>query len=299
MQSKLPLNNLNTFAAAAENLSFQRAAESLCVTPSAVSHQIRNLEKLLGYPLFERLDKAVSLTPQGERLFADVKAPIKQLHDAGRKALRGMEGNSLALSVAPVFATGWLLPRLKSFYVRYPDISLSVIATTDLVNFESGGFDASIRMGRGDWQNTHSLRLVGREIAAVCLPRVVERNKGFITPSRLLSKYPLIQNASMPDVWDEWCLSLGINVPDWKGGMIRVQSSAQVVEAIQSGEAIGLVDRTMFPQDLTSGRLTLACEHILQDDGGYFLTYPESSADLSSLQCFEEWIRLQLQTGSE
>ena len=144
MRARLSFQNLNTFATAAEVLSFQEAAELLHVTPSAVSHQIRSLEASLGYPLFERLDKRVRLTNRGRQLFLEIREPLKQLHQASRNALHGSEDNALALSVAPVFATRWLLPRLKNFRARYPEISLSVIAAAGLVDFRSDPFDAAI-----------------------------------------------------------------------------------------------------------------------------------------------------------
>lgn len=293
MHYQLPLNNLNTFAAAAEHLSFQEAAKVLYVTPSAVSHQIRNLEKLLGYKLFERLDKRVTLTQRGQRLFTDIQTPLKQIHEASRKALRGQEDNNITLSIAPAFATGWLLPRLRDFNESHPDISLSVIATTAIVDFRSDPFDASIRMGKGRWDNTVSLPLFGRKIVAVCLPSLLERHGGLIDP-RKLNSLPLIQNAATPNLWEEWCQSAGVDAPAWKGGEIQVQNSAQVVEAVQSGEAIGLVDRNFFPQDLASGRLTLACEHVLKDGDGYYLVYPEAADELPSLRVFREWIGKQL-----
>ena len=293
MQTRLPLNNLNTFAAAAEQLSFQLAAEVLYVTPSAVSHQIRNLESILGYPLFDRLDKRVRLTPQGERLFADIRAPLKELHQASRRALRGLQDNSLALSVAPVIATGWLLPRLKDFYARNPDINLSVIATTELVDFSSDPFDASIRMGLGDWDNTVSYRLFNREIVAVCHPTMLQAHAGLFDAEELI-RAARIQNASLPTLWAEWFQSAGISPPAEKKIHLQVQNSAQMIEVLQSADCIGLVDRNFIANDIRSGRLAVACDHVLADEVGYFLTAPQTAESLPSLQSFRDWLELQL-----
>ncbi len=307
MQNRLPLNNLNTFAAAAENLSFQKAAESLYVTPSAVSHQVRNLEQILGYKLFDRLDKKVKLTAQGERLFNDIRVPIKQLHEAGRKAFRGLEDNALALSVAPVFVTGWLLPRLKDFYACHPDINLSVIATTDMIDFDSDPFDASIRMGKGDWKNLLSYRLFNREIVAVCHPALLMANKKLKANKKLedniklkatkklftpleISNHSLVSNSSMPGLWEEWFQSAKIEIPDGTGVKLQVQNSAQVVEVLQTGDSIGLIDRNFIISDIKSGRLTIACEHVLQGDKGYYLTAPKSAEILPSFQTFKNWL---------
>lgn len=293
MQNRLPLNNLNTFAAAAEHASFQAAADALFVTPSAVSHQVRNLEKILGYKLFSRVDKGVRLSPLGEKLFADIRIPIRQLHEASRKALRGMADNSLALSVAPVFATGWLLPRLKDFYLRHPEINLSVIATTDLVDFNADPFDASIRMGTGGWKDTNSVRLFNSEFVAICHPALLQQNHGLFTAAEL-SHALLIQNSSMPGLWKAWFKSAKIEAPYSKGNRLQVQSSAQVVEAIQSRDSIGLVDRSFISQDIDSGRLVIASDHVLHGEDGYFLTFPLRTEKLPALQHFEDWLATQL-----
>ena len=289
MQHRLPLNNLNTFASAAEHLSFQQAADSLYVTPSAVSHQVRNLEKILGYKLFNRLDKGVSLTPQGEVLFADIRLPMKQIHEASRKALRGLSDNTLALSVAPVFATGWLLPRLKGFYAHHAEINLSVIATTDLVDFQSDPFDASIRMGRGGWEDIESIRLFNQEIVAVCHPALLDTNKSMFTPAQML-EVNLIDNLSMAGLWKDWFRSAGINAHFKNSIKLQVQSSAQVIEALQSGDAIGLIDRKFISNDIESGRLAIACDHVLYSEDGYFLAFPSTAKELTSFQIFRDWL---------
>ncbi len=293
MQTRLPLNNLNTFAAAAEQLSFQQAAEVLYVTPSAVSHQIRNLEAILGFPLFDRLDKRVRLTAQGEKLFADIRAPLKELHEASRRALRGVEHNSLALSVAPVIATGWLVPRLKDFYARYPEINLSVIATTELVDFSADPFDASIRMGRGDWENTVSYRLFNREIVAVCHPTMLQAHQRPFSVSEL-TRAARIQNASLPTLWNEWFQSAAVEPPAAKNIHLQVQNSAQMIEVLQSADCVGLIDRNFIANDIRSGRLAIACDHVLADEVGYFLTAPQTAQSHPALQSFREWLDIQL-----
>lgn len=288
MQIKLPPNNLNTFAAAAEHLSFLKAAEALFVSPSAVSHQIRNLESILGYKLFVRIDKGVELTAEGEKLYQEIREPLVRLREASNRALRGTENSRLAISVAPVFATGWLLPRLQTFYQSHPEVSLSVVATTQVIDLHNTPFDAAIRLGRGDWSDLESCRLMNREIIAVCARATWERSGGEILSDRRI-KYPLIHNASTPNVWRDWLISAGLEAPESMPGL-QVQDSAQVVEAIQAGNAIGLVDPNLFPQDLASGRLVQAHPHTLRDDYGYYLVYPAVAESQTCLEKFRDWI---------
>ena len=292
MQARLSFQNLNTFATAAQALSFQHAAETLHVTPSAVSHQIRHLESMLGYPLFERLDKRIQLTNRGRQLYLEIREPLQQLHQASRNALRGDEDDSLALSVAPVFATRWLIPRLRDFRALHPEISLSVIATISLVDFRSDPYDAAIRLGDGDWPDTLSTRLFDKRIVAVCHPDLVARNGGRFEIAGVTGQ-ALIDNSFMRGLWQEWLDAAGLEAPADLTDF-EVQGTAQVLEVVAAGDAIGLVDLSFISEELQSGRLVLACDHVLCDDDGYFLTYPESMRERRSLQCFEQWIVAQV-----
>jgi len=295
MRARLSFQNLNTFASAAQALSFQRAAEDLGVTPSAVSHQIRGLESLLGYALFERLDKQVRLTSRGRQLYLEIREPLRQLHEASSRALAGPEDNALALSVAPVFATRWLLPRLKDFHARCPEVNLSVVATTSLVDLRNDPFDAAIRMGGGRWPAMSSVRLFDRRIVAVCRPDLLVANGGSFTMEQLAGQ-SLIHNASMSGLWPEWFESAGVAPAGTLTGM-EVQNSAQVLEAVSAGDAIGLVDLNFIRDDLQQGRLALASDHVLSGADGYFLTYPEAGRKPTALQLFEQWLASQVDVG--
>lgn len=289
MQSRLPLNNLNTFTAAAEYLSFQQAAEVLHVTPSAVSHQVRNLEKLLGYSLFERKDKGVILTEQGEKLYSALRMPFRQIHEASQKALKQPDNNLLTLNVAPIFATGWLLPRLGDFYERYPDIRLSMIASSNVVNFKNEPIDATVRLGLGNFEGVESIKLYNRYHLAVCQQDLLERHGGLFSPEELLNER-LVGITSMPQDWPTWFKSAGIEEYPEKHRIIQVDSSAQVVEAVQSKTTVGLIDPVFFPLDLDSGRIAMASTHLATSDYGYYLTYPNEAPPTPSLITFRDWL---------
>ncbi|MEH6473608.1 MAG: LysR substrate-binding domain-containing protein [Halopseudomonas sp.] len=288
MQPKLPLNNLNTFASAAEFCSFQIAAEHLHVTPSAVSHQIRNLEQLLGYKLFERLDKRVRLTVRGERLFETIRLPFQDIHQAIDQALKSFDGNSLSLSVAPAFATRWLLPRLDRFYAKHPEINLSLTATTDLVNFRRDSIDAAIRLGSGDWPGAESLKLFDTELVAVCRPSLIEQNQGLFTLEQL-SRQALVHNATMGQVWESWFRSAGMALSGPLPGL-SVQNSAQGLEAVQSGERICLIDRPLVKDELASGKLATASLHSYSGGLAYYLVCANESSTYPPLQTFKQWL---------
>lgn len=288
MKPRLPLNHLNVFATAAEQMSFQAAAERLHVTPSAVSHQIRNLESLLDYPLFDRIDKGIRLTPLGQQLFDEIREPLKRLHEAGLRAASTPDDRLLTVSVAPVFATRWLMPRLKDFQRQHPDINLSVIATIDLVDFSRDGIGAAIRIGDGRWPGTDSTFLFRPEIAAVCRPGLIaDRNARM--PINDLLELQRIENTAMPEQWNAWCRAAGVQSAPGIAAM-QVQSAAQALEAVQNGDFIALMDLHLVADILEDGRIALACDFVQHSDDAYHLVLPQRGDTSPAQVAFADWL---------
>ncbi|MGB0722205.1 MAG: LysR substrate-binding domain-containing protein [Gammaproteobacteria bacterium] len=280
MQSPLSLKGLNTFAAAAETLSFQDAAQRLHVTPSAVSHQIRSLEDVLGYALFERGDRSIALTRRGEELYMGVRSPLRQLHDAGRAALRRSVDNTLAVSVVPGFATRWLLPRLQDFHAHHPEVNLSVVADTAVVDLLASPFDAAIRRGRAPWPGLSAELLFPLSTVAVCRPGLVQKRGSLFSPDELADQ-ALVHLLHLPRLWNDWLHTAGVDRSEDLPGL-RVQDWAQSLEAVASSDAVGLVDLSLVNDDLESGRLALACEHVMTGPEGFFLVWPGERGDSPS-----------------
>src|SRR4051812_17847713 len=117
-----PLSSLRSFEAVARQLSFSKAAEELHVTPGAVSQQIRLLEDLLGVKLFDRTRRSVALTDMATRMLPEIQAGLEMLSRACSSKTAPVGERTLTISVAPSFASKWLLPRLAGFYDQYSDI---------------------------------------------------------------------------------------------------------------------------------------------------------------------------------
>ena len=149
---RLPsLAGLRAFEAAARHLSFKPAAEELHVTPTAISHQVRQLEAALGAPLFERRTRQVVLTPEGHVLLPVLSAGF----DSFARTIEGLTRRSrravVTLSATPAFAAKWLVPRLAPFRKQRPDIDLRLLATLEVVDVKSGVADLALRYGRGPY----------------------------------------------------------------------------------------------------------------------------------------------------
>lgn len=139
---------LEVFLAVARERSFRRAADTLSVSPSAVSHTMRALEDRLGAKLLNRTTRSVSLTEAGQRLeqrispaFADIKGAVQATVDRSDRP-----SGTLRLTVPRVAAQIVLAPVLARFLGAFPDIRLDVTVDDGLVDSVAGGFDAGIRL---------------------------------------------------------------------------------------------------------------------------------------------------------
>src|SRR5690349_9251362 len=123
-----PLRNLRAFCIAARHCSFKVAADELFLTPSAVSHQMKELEDSLGVRLFERKTRALELTTAGHTLFDEVEPLLAALDRSVTQVARRGSRRRLRVLAPPFFASELLVPRLSSFCSTYPNIDIQVEA---------------------------------------------------------------------------------------------------------------------------------------------------------------------------
>lgn len=287
MHFKIPLNTLNIFACAARAESFQLAAEQLCISPSAVSHQIRNLEQRLGYKLFKRLDKQVELTERGLELLHSINEPLQQLFIASERALHPPTP-SVEISCAPIFATRWLMPRLAEFYARYPVVDLSIKATTDRIDPSTHETDGVIRHGTGNWPELKSHLLINEQPVVVCCPNYLKKLGGQVTAKRLL-ELPLLDITAHPDRWKDWFAQQNI-VADRRKCVVQVQNSAQAIEACQRSKLLCLVDKVMIERELQEGTLAIACAFKAESKYSYYLLWSENKPSKTAFRTFTHWL---------
>src|SRR5262249_34102960 len=156
-----PLDLIQGFEAAARNLSFTKAAQELSITQSAVSRQIKALEEHLGVALFERRHRALSLSAAGRTLYAAANELLQRLQET-TDGLRA-EGASRQLTVTTTsgFASLWLIPRLKGFTARNPDVDVRISATYKAIDLERSLIDVAVRYAREEDAPAGAVRLFG------------------------------------------------------------------------------------------------------------------------------------------
>jgi LysR family transcriptional regulator, glycine cleavage system transcriptional activator len=283
-----PLNALRTFEAAARHLSFTKAAAELFVTQAAVSHQIKALEEQLGMPLFRRLNRALMLTDEGQALLPYVRAAFDQLADGVRRLRQGQSTGVLMISVLPSIASSWLIPRLRDFQTRHPEIEVHMTTTDRLVNFAREPVDAGIRYGLGHWPGLRALRLLSAEIIPVCSPALLEGPHPLRTPDDLVH-HQLLHVLNAPDEWRMWLTAAGVKGVDPDRGL-KFDHTALAIQAALSGMGVAMGPGPLVDGDLAAGRLVEPFDLELPSNSAYYFVAPEATADQPKIRAFGDWL---------
>ncbi|MDX1488119.1 MAG: transcriptional regulator GcvA [Acidiferrobacterales bacterium] len=295
-----PLSAVQTFEAAARHLSFQRAAQELHVTPSAVSHQIRVLEDFLGVRLFIRRPRQVALTPEGQMYLPPIRAALDQVRVATERVAASRETGPLTMNVSPSFAAGWLVPRLARFQIAQPNIEVRlnlVRSTAVLVDFPRSDVDLAIRHGDVDRPGLCTHRLIAEELVPVCSPALLQGQHALRQPDDL-RHFTLLHALPRWDQWQHWLETAGIKGVDARRGP-KFHNTPLTIEAAVAAMGVALSDPRLVAEELQNGRLVMPFDIALPVDSAYYLIYPEERGDQPKLVAFREWLLAEVTKVSE
>jgi LysR family glycine cleavage system transcriptional activator len=286
------LRALRAFQVAGRHLSFKLAADELFITPSAVSHQVRNLESFLGIDLFFRKTRALELTAAGRNyhefldgMFARLEAETHQLlTEFGRRIIR--------LCVPPFFARELLLPRLNSFQQVMPDTDIRVVTQPSLMKEHPPDADLSILLGSGDWPELVTYPLFPRRIVAACSPEL-KRKAGFKKYADLDGQ-TLIVHENRPHSWVNWAQALDIKPPR-AGKIFRFDSMAAVVLAAAEGLGVALVSWPLSERLFKSGALVCALEDEVDTGEQFYLAHRPEEQQRPEVENIIEWVLKEFQ----
>jgi LysR family glycine cleavage system transcriptional activator len=289
--SKLPLNALRVFEAVAKHLSFTEAAESLDVTPAAVSAQIKTLEELLETPLFHRHSRSVRLTSQGAQLLPGVQRGLAELSHAVEQLRRHRQSGLLNVSLLGSFLQKWLLPRLGDFYRTHPEVDLRFSASSELVDFMQTDFHAAVRYGLGEWPGVKAERMLDDWVFPVASPKLVEKF-GRIQTLADVQKYPLLHSKNEP--WADWMRRVGGDTTRLERGPVIDQASddsVAILLAAEQGQGLALARWSLVANDLAAGRLARPSEQSVRQKAAYYFVAPPQNYDLPKVIRFHDWLQ--------
>jgi LysR family transcriptional regulator of beta-lactamase len=287
----LPLNALRAFEAAARQLSFTRAGLELRVTQAAVSHQVKELEEILGVRLFRRLPRGLALTEEGEALLPVLTDAFRRIAGSLDRFEGGRLREVLTLGAVGTFATGWLLPRLPEFHAAHPFVDLRLMTNNNRVDLAGEGLDCAIRFGDGAWHGTEATHLFAAPLSPLCAPVLARRLRGPLDLMRetLLRSY-------RTDEWEQWFAVVELAAPAVRGFVF--DSSLTMAEAAMQGVGVALLPVRMFESNLRQGRLVrpFAAEVAL---GDYWLTRLKSRSETPAMAAFRAWLLARSEVTSE
>jgi len=291
-----PLKAIIAFESVARTKSVSRASEELGLTASAVSHQISNLEAVIGQPLFFRLGRGLVLTPLGEQYLREVTGALADLNRATERASSQSNVEILRVHTSPSFGLMWLLPRLASFHADNGDIRLNLSCSYEDVSFTSGYYDVDIRYGYAHWRDLQ-VRTLRNEFITPLASEAYLREHPIHAPADLLgerlicSETPLVQ-------WQQWFARFDVTHVH-KTFDFSFDRSYMSLEAAALGHGIALESTLLASVLIRKGSLVPVFDaaHAVEV-GAHHVVYPAQNADLPRVARFLAWIDRELQAAA-
>jgi LysR family transcriptional regulator, glycine cleavage system transcriptional activator len=290
------LRNLRAFCAAAQHRSFKVAADELFLTPSAVSHQMKELEDTLGVRLFERKTRALELTTAGHTLFDEVGPLIEAIDRSVTRLARRNRRSTLRMLLPPFFASELFVPRMASFCAAYPDIDIQIDTRDPRPLAHPLTADISILLSDIEPTGLNVAPLFSLKLVAACAREHAE------TVSRLGSavfrEMALIVHKSRPFAWNKWAEEVGLEAPEPKN-VIELDTMFSVVRAAERGVGVALVPAPLCASWFRSGSLVRIFSAEVATNDTYFLVSRNKDAQRPEVHAMTNWALSELRALDE
>ncbi|WP_334162681.1 LysR substrate-binding domain-containing protein [Achromobacter insolitus] len=289
MFATLPVTALRTFEAAARLGSFKLAAAELAVTPTAVSHQVKALERHVGFALFERVPRGVRLTDKGARLFAgvhDALLDVAQTLDALRTA---PASGALTVSTTHSFAALWLVPRLGRFYAAFPQYQLNLNTNPEPIDLlREASVDLAIRYSRDHWPGLHAACSLQEWFAVYGSPALAAR-PAKRAPSLVTVRW---RDSQLYDQgWLDWCEAAGL--PAWRqpAALHAYTEEHYALQAAIAGQGLVLASSVMVSDSVAAGTLVAYRPEVRVAGAAYTALCAPGRERHPPVRAFLDWLR--------
>ncbi|GAA4343297.1 LysR family transcriptional regulator [Pigmentiphaga soli] len=306
MKNRLPpLNSLKVFEAAARHSSFKKAAEELHVTAAAVSHQLSQLESILGVQLFRRFNQGIELTPAARMCLPRLREGLECLRDSVEQIRVHARAEVLTVAAAPSFAMRWLMPRLHRFILARPDIDVHVATRMSPFQGRRGArsgvaavhewaaeADLILMYGHGDYPGLHVAPLLGVSVTPLCSPTLLRRQP--LDSAEQLLNHTLLHDDrealyGNPSFWQRWLEGAGVTGIAADRGPRFTHAFLAAGAAL---EGLGVVATTpaLVTEELETGRLVAPLGTMVRVNAGYHAVTTEKSERRDDVQAFKAWL---------
>jgi DNA-binding transcriptional LysR family regulator len=282
------LNGLRALEVCGRLGSLKDAAAELGVTVGAVSQQVIRAEEQLGRSVFERTTKGLKPTRFGADFLRHLTAGFATLEQAVASASQHPD-NVLTISVAPVLASKWLVPRLGRYMAAHPGMQVRLDASIGLVDPATSDVDIAIRVGPGGWPGVKEEKILEQEVFPVCAPDVASRIR---EPADLL-KVPVVADANSNLRWQTWLDRFGLSEADLTPGSSYTDASL-ALDAVIAGQGMMLAWQTLAEYGLGAGTLVAPFPYRARTGMSYWLISARSRREDERVRGFKAWIRAEI-----
>jgi LysR family glycine cleavage system transcriptional activator len=281
-----PLRHLRAFCVAARHRSFKVAAAELFLTPSAVSHQMKELETMLGMRLFERKTRALELTTAGHRLLEEVEPLLEALDRSLTQFARHHGRQTLRVRLPALFANELFIPRLAEFCEANPLIDVQLDTRDPRPASHPATADISILLADSPPQGLKSVRLFSCPFTAVC----ARKHAGVVARlgREVFGTLPLIVDRTRPFAWSSWADAVGLDTPEPKQ-VIEFDTMIAVVRAAERGVGIALVPTLLVESWMRSGALVQVFAVELATNDAYYLVSRPKDIERPAVRELTRW----------
>lgn len=262
-------------------------AQELAISPSAVTHRIRQLESFTQLTLFTKANGAVVLTPDGQSYLETVRGALYALSYFSSRGRGGRALQKLRLSSPPTFAARILVPRLEKMKTQFPDLQIDLQLSVPLIGAKAEPADIDFRFGDGHYPDRHVVKVLDEKVVVVCSPDYAERYGPFKKASDL-QKGQLLR--CLIDPWRPWFQAAGL---DWSepDSHFSFTDVGLFCDAAAHGVGIALARPSMVREQLETGRLAVQMPHIMAAPFyAYYATSAPEADQRPEVGQFIEWL---------
>ncbi|PSW24822.1 transcriptional regulator [Photobacterium swingsii] len=285
------LKNMHTFNVAVKTMSFKSAAAELHLTQSAVSHRIKVLEQELGFCLFIRGTRQLSLTPEGERLHNTLARSLSTIFNEIDNIQSSDLSGDLRILTAHGFARDWLVPRLAKFKQTFPNLNLVVNLHEEIVELDKEEFDVAFYYGDYQQPNVYCLPLFDEMYLPVCTPQYAKEHRLLERGSQGLSSVNFL-HSSQSNAWPRWLKSINSEIDSYQQ-CYRFSQQGLAVEAAKKSVGVAIGRLRFLTPAIEAGEL-LAPFPAMETHQRYALLCMDSMQHRPKIAAFIQWVKSEL-----
>lgn len=283
------LQAMQALVEVADSGSFTQAAQKLCLTQSAVSRKIQQLESHFGVPMFVRSSRSLGLTPEGEQVLGSARSILEQLKSLEDRLSAQKRPFRIRMHVS--LAVRWLLPKLSDFYRRHPDIALSIETVATEVVEPSSDSDAYILYLAEPSSDSACLTLFEEALVPVCAPGLADSTRPLDSVDDLV-RFALLHRSADKQAWIDWLAANGgKSLEDYRHIPFNLDELA--LDAAARGLGVAMTDMTLAEESIDRGVLVVPFGQPLKTGGNYSLCPQPSAASHPACSLVMQWFAQQ------